>query len=72
MGKAVAADGSLAKASEEDGWSLSVFCRPQHKDVTIFEPNYTQRRYVTRDATRAIGFCDAYAEELEAWLDKTE
>jgi hypothetical protein len=69
-GEAVEADGTIAKASEAAPWTLTVFCRPQHKDLTIFEANYQKRRYVTREGTRAIGFCDAYEEELKAWQAK--
>ena len=69
-GEAVEAAGSIAKASEAAPWTLTVFCRPQHKDLTIFEANYVKRRYVTREGTRAIGFCDAYEDELKAWQEK--
>lgn len=69
-GEAVEADGTIAKASEAAPWTLTIFCRPQHKDLTIFEANYQKFCYVTREGTRAVGICDAYEDELKAWQEK--
>jgi hypothetical protein len=68
-GEVLAPDGAVAKAREDAAWTLAVFCRPQHKDLTSFEPNYVKRRYMVR-AGLAVGFCDAFEDELKAWQEK--
>ncbi|ABQ29154.1 hypothetical protein Acry_3556 (plasmid) [Acidiphilium cryptum JF-5] len=60
--------GEIARASDQAPWTIAVFCRAMHKDMTAFAPDYKKLVYVVRGGA-VVGFCDAYADELMAWQD---
>jgi hypothetical protein len=61
--------GEIARASDQAPWTIGVFCRAMHKDMTAFAPDYKKAVYVVRGGA-VVGFCDAYADELMAWQNR--
>ena len=61
--------GEIARASDQAPWTIAVFCRAMHKDMTAFAPDYKKAVYVARGGA-VVGFCDAYADELMAWQNR--
>ena len=61
--------GKIARAADQAPWTIAVFCRAMHKDMTAFAPDYRKLVYVARGGA-VVGFCDAYAEELKAWQNR--
>lgn len=61
--------GGIARAADQAPWTIAVFCRAMHKDMTAFAPDYKKAVYVVRGGA-VIAFCDAYEDELEAWQSR--
>lgn len=67
-GQAVTAEGGITKTTDQDPWTLAVFCRAMHRDMAAFRPDYKEAAYVPRKGAQiVVGLCDAYETELEAW-----
>lgn len=62
---AVTETGEIARAPDQVPWSLGVFCRAMHKEMTAFSPDYRKGVYVVRGGA-VVGFCDGYHAEMAA------